>query len=80
MDANQVIKNVVFDYERMSQEVESLHEQVEFYRTELENALRDNEAQRARVAARCAENLDRLGYHVAADIVRTNFGIGGDKS
>lgn len=75
MDANQVIKNVVFDYERMSQEVESLYEQIEFYRTELENALRDNEAQRVRVASRCVETLDRLGYHVAADIVRTNFGL-----
>jgi hypothetical protein len=71
LDPNRIITNVVFSYERMEQENHALHEQVEFYRTELENI----ELQTRRVALRCVEKLEDLGYDHAADIVCQHFGI-----
>lgn len=71
LNPNTIIKNVVFSYERLEQENHVLRDQMEFYRTELENI----ELQTRRVALRCAEQLKKLGYDHAAVIVCQHFGI-----
>lgn len=75
IDPNKIITNVVFNYERMEQEVHSLRDQVEFYRTELETLMRDYESHLKRTALRCVRELDELHYDHAADIVSKYFGV-----
>lgn len=75
LDPNKTITNVVFRYERLEQENHILRDQVEFYRTELENLMRDYETHLKRTALRCANELEELHYEAAADIVSRYFGV-----